>query len=118
MLSVIPADIVRWVMALDLAAIVNHEDKDSACTAGVLMGKRKDGCIFIADVINVIENGADVRRLIKNTASSDNALYGNVTIRLPQYPRQAGKDQIQSFVRMLGGFHVVTAIGFCQVKCV
>ena len=74
------------------------------------MGKRKDGCIFIADVINVRENGADVRRLIKNTASSNNALYGNVTIRLPQDPGQAGKDQIQSFVRMLGGLHVVTRI--------
>ena len=110
MLSVIPADIVRWVRAWDLAATVNLEDNDGACTAGVLMGKRKDGCIFVADVINVRENGADVRRLIKNTASSDNALYGNVTIRLPQDPGQAGKDQIQSFARMLGGFHVVTAI--------
>ncbi len=110
MLSVIPSDIVHWVRAWDLAATVNHDDNDSACTAGVLMGKRKDGCIFIADVINVRENGADVRRLIKNTASSDSALYGNVTIRLPQAPGQAGKDQIQSFVRMLGGFHVVTAI--------
>ena len=51
-----------------------------------------------------------MRRLIKNTALSDNALYGSVTVRLPQDPGQAGKDQIQSFVRMLGGFHVVTAI--------
>ena len=110
MLSVVPADIIRWVRAWDLAATVSIEDDDSACTAGVLMGKRKDGCIFIADVINVRENGADVRRLIKNTALSDNALYGNVTIRLPQDPGQAGKDQIQSFVKMLGGFHVVTAI--------
>ena len=110
MLSAVPADIVRWVRAWDLAATVSIEDEDSACTAGVLMGKRKDGRIFVADVINVRENGADVRRLIKNTALSDNALYGNVTIRLPQDPGQAGKDQIQSFVRMLGGFHVVTAI--------
>lgn len=45
--------------------------------------ERKDGRILVADVINVRENGADVRRLIKITASSDNALYGNVTIRLP-----------------------------------
>ena len=60
---------------------------------GVLMGKRKD-----------------VRRLINNTAPSDNALYGNATIRLAQDPGQAGKDHMQSFVRMLGGFHVATAI--------
>lgn len=56
------------------------EEKRIACTVGVLMGKRKDGRTFVADVISVRENGADVRRLIKNTASSDNALYGKVTI--------------------------------------
>lgn len=64
----------------------------------------------MADVINVRENGADVRRLIQNTAASDAALYGNVTIRLPQDPGQAGKDQAQSFVRMLGGYPVAVAL--------
>ncbi len=73
------------------------------------MGKRKDGRTVVAYVISVRENGADVSRLIKNTAFSDNALYGKVTIRLPQDPVQAGKDQIQSFVKMLGGFHILTA---------
>ena len=109
-LPAIPADVVRWVRAWDLAATVESEDKDSACTAGVLMGKRENGRIFIADVINVRENGADVRQLIMNTARSDNALYGNVTVRLPQDPGQAGKDQAQSFVRMLGGFTVSVAL--------
>jgi site-specific DNA-methyltransferase (adenine-specific) len=69
----------------------------------VLLGKRRNGRTFVADVINVRENGADVRQLILNTAASDNALYGNVTIRLPQDPGQAGKDQAQSFVRMWRG---------------
>ena len=45
-----------------------------------------------------------------NTAKSDNSFYGNVTIRLPQDLGQAGKDQAQSFVRMLGGFSVSVAI--------
>ena len=49
-----------------------------------------------------------MRKLILNTAQSDNALYGNVTVRLPQDPGQAGKDQAQSFVRMLGGFTVTS----------
>ena len=66
--------------------------------------------MFVADVINVRENGADVRQLILNTAASDNALYGNVTVRLPQDPGQAGKDQAQSFVRMLGGYTVTTSL--------
>jgi len=108
MLNAVPTDVVRWVRAWDLAATIPSENKESACTAGVLMGKRKDGRTVIADVINVRENSADVRRLIRNTAVSDNALYGNVTVRLPQDPGQAGKDQVQSFVRLLGGFHVIT----------
>lgn len=121
-----PTDVVKWVRAWDLAATApdtldetegapqalrrNSRSDDSAYTAGVLLGKRRDGRIFVADVINVRENGADVRQLILNTAASDNALYGNVTVRLPQDPGQAGKDQAQSFVRMLGGYSVTTSL--------
>lgn len=121
-----PTDVVKWVRAWDLAATApealdesdgapqalrrNKRSDDSAYTAGVLLGKRRNGRIFVADVINVRENGADVRQLIQNTAASDNALYGNVTVRLPQDPGQAGKDQVQSFVRMLGGYSVTTSL--------
>lgn len=126
MMNSMPTDIVKWVRAWDLAATApdgvdedegmpqshrqSHNSDSSAYTAGVLLGKRKNGRIFIADVINVRENGADVRSLIKATAASDNALYGNVTIRLPQDPGQAGKAQAQSFVRMLGGYKVSVAL--------
>ncbi len=125
-LAAVPTDVVKWVRAWDLAATApgeldetdggpqarrrNLRDDDSAYTAGVLMGKRSNGRIFIADVINVRENGADVRQLIQTTAASDSALYGNVTIRLPQDPGQAGKDQAQSFVRMLAGYPVSVAL--------
>ena len=125
-LSAIPTDIVKWVRAWDLAATAPGEadeleglpqamrqmrrGDESAYTAGVLLGKRRNGRVFVADVINVRENGADVRNLILNTAASDRAFYGNVTIRLPQDPGQAGKDQAQSFVRMLGGYTVTTAL--------
>lgn len=121
-----PTDVVKWVRAWDLAATApgemdelegmpqamrtNRRGDESAYTAGVLLGKRKNGRVFVADVINVRENGADVRQLILNTAASDNALYGNVTVRLPQDPGQAGKDQAQSFVRMLGGYTVTTSL--------
>ena len=126
MLTSTPTDVVKWVRAWDLAATAPGEadeldglpqamrqtrrGDESAYTAGVLLGKRRNGRIFVADVINVRENGADVRSLIQTTAASDRALYGNVTIRLPQDPGQAGKDQAQSFVRMLGGFTVTTAL--------
>jgi len=125
-LTAVPTDVVKWVRAWDLAATApgevdeteglpqsmrhNRHGEDSAYTAGVLLGKRKNGRIFVADVINVRENGADVRQLILNTAASDNALYGNVTVRLPQDPGQAGKDQVQSFVKMLGGYVVSTSL--------
>lgn len=121
-----PTDVIKWVRAWDLAATapgeVDEQDgmpqalrrskknDESAYTAGVLLGKRRNGRVFVADVINVRENGADVRQLIKNTAASDNALFGNVTVRLPQDPGQAGKDQAQSFVRMLGGYSVSTSL--------
>ena len=126
MVTAMPTDVIRWVRAWDLAASTpgenddtegmpqakrrNGHDDDSAYTAGVLLGKRRNGRTFVADVINVRENGADVRQLILNTAATDNALYGNVTVRLPQDPGQAGKDQAQSFVRMLGGYTVTTAL--------
>ena len=126
LLSAIPTDVVKWVRAWDLAATAPGEadeleglpqamrqsrrSDESAYTAGVLLGKRRNGRIFVADVINVRENGADVRNLICTTATSDRAYYGNVTIRLPQDPGQAGKDQAQSFVRMLGGYTVTTAL--------
>ena len=126
MLAVTPTDVTRWVRAWDLAATAPGEEDEmdgipqalrrnsrsdgSAYTAGVLLGKRRNGRIYVADVINVRENGADVRQLIQNTAASDAALYGNVTIRIPQDPGQAGKDQAQSFVRMLGGYPVSVAL--------
>lgn len=126
MLNSIPTDVTKWVRAWDLAATSpaeidetegmpqamrhNGRNDGSAYTAGVLLGKRSNGRIIVADVINVRENGADVRKLILNTATSDNALYGRVKIRLPQDPGQAGKDQAQSFVRMLGGYDVTTAL--------
>ena len=126
MLATTPTDVVRWVRAWDLAATAPGEEDEmdgmpqalrrnsrndgSAYTAGVLLGKRRNGRIYVADVINVRENGADVRQLIQNTAASDTALYGNVTIRIPQDPGQAGKDQAQSFVRMLGGYPVSVAL--------
>lgn len=126
MLTSYPTDVIKWVRAWDLAATApdeldetegmpqamrqNSRKDGSAYTAGVLLGKRKNGRILVADVINVRENGADVRQLIKNTAASDRAIFGNLTIRLPQDPGQAGKDQAQSFVRMLGGYTVTTAL--------
>ena len=106
MLTMIPNDVVRWVRAWDLAATAEGEGGEPAYTAGVLMGKRKNGRYIVADVINVRQTAADVRKTIKFTAMSDIAKYKRVKIRLPQDPGQAGKDQAQGYAIMLSGYDV------------
>lgn len=105
-LQTVPADVERWVRAWDLAATSEDEGGDPAYTAGVLMGKRKDGRYVVANVINLRLTAADVRATIKHTAHQDKALYKRVRTRLPQDPGQAGKEQAQSYIKLLAGFDV------------
>lgn len=106
MLAVVPADIVAYVRAWDLAATSETEGGDPAYTAGVLMGKRSNGTYIVIDVVNVRQSASEIRATIRHTAMVDNAKYGNVKIRLPQDPGQAGKDQAQNFIKYLAGFNV------------
>ena len=110
LVAVIPDDVIRWVRGWDLAATDEREGGDPACTAGVLMGKRKNGSFIIADVVNVRLNASDVRKTIKNTAIKDKALHKRVRTRIPQDPGQAGKDQAQSYIRYLSGFDVIARL--------
>ena len=80
--------------------------RDRAYTAGVLIGKRRNGRYIIADVINKRLSSADVREIIKQTCITDRAQHKRVFTRLPQDPGQAGKDQAQSFLKFLAGFTV------------
>lgn len=104
MLSIIPKDVVMWARGWDLAATSEDEEGEPAYTAGVLMGKMKDGRYIVADVINKRLNADDVRKLIRLTAETDRVRFGNVSIRLPQDPGQAGKDQAQAYIKYLAGF--------------
>ena len=105
-LQFLPVDVVRWVRCWDLAATAEDEGGNPAFTAGVLIGKRKNGRYIIADVINKQMSAADVRQTILHTAQKDKATYGNVRIRLPKDPGQAGKEQAQSYIKFLAGFNV------------
>ncbi len=110
MLDEIPDDVTQWVRAWDLAATedkkgANPED-GPAYTAGVLMGKRKNGRYIVADVINRRMNSADVRNTVKNTAIADKARYKNVRVRMNQDPGQAGKEQAEQYIKLLAGFSV------------
>lgn len=106
MLEVLPTDVILWARGWDLAATSEDEDGEPAYTAGVLIGKRKNGRYIVADVINRRLDSAEVRELIKMTCIADKAKYGRVITRLPQDPGQAGKAQAQSFLKFLSGFAV------------
>lgn len=107
-LSFVPDDVIEWVRCWDLAATEKTENGDPAFTAGVLMGKRKNGRYIVADVVNKQMSASDVRKCIKHTAQQDIAKYKRVKIRLPKDPGQAGKEQAESYIKFLAGFNVVT----------
>lgn len=106
-LDKVPNDVIRWVRCWDLAATEKTESGDPAYTAGVLIGKRKNGRYVVADVINRQMSALDVRKTIKLTAQADRSAYKRVRIRLPKDPGQAGKEQAESYVKYLAGFDVV-----------
>ncbi|MCI9077071.1 MAG: phage terminase large subunit [Dorea sp.] len=106
LLEILPTDVILWARGWDLAATSEDEDGEPAYTAGVLIGKRKNGRYIVADVINRRCDSAEVRELIKMTCMADRAKYGRVITRLPQDPGQAGKAQAESFLKFLAGFTV------------
>lgn len=106
-LEKVPQDVIQWVRCWDLAATEKTADGDPAFTAGVLMGKRKNGRYIIADVVNRQMSASDVRKTIKLTAQTDRAAYKRVRVRLPKDPGQAGKEQAESYIKFLSGFDVV-----------
>lgn len=108
-LEEVPEDVTIWARGWDLAATSEDEEGDPAYTAGVLIGKRKNGRYVVANVTNIRLAAADVRKHVKNTCMIDKQRYKRVTERLPQDPGQAGKEQAQSYIKMLSGY-IVKAI--------
>lgn len=105
-LNSVPADVLRWVRCWDLAATEKDDNGDAAFTAGVLIGRRKNGRYLVADVINKQMNASNVRQTIKHTAQLDKATYRRVRIRLPKDPGQAGKAQAEDYIKFLAGYDV------------
>lgn len=98
-------DFKKPVRAWDLAATEPSTDNpDPDWTCGVKMDIDHGGRIIIHDVKRVRRNADKVRTLVKSTAIDD----GNCKVRVPQDPGQAGKEQAQSYKRMLDGFRVKT----------
>ena len=86
MIETLPNDIYLWARGWDLAATSEDENGEP--------------------VINKRLSASEVRKLIKITCQTDKARYGRVIERLPQDPGQAGKEQAQSYIKMLAGFTV------------
>lgn len=103
----IPTDVKSWVRRWDLAATEPSETNPSpSATASVLMGRRSDGRIVIADAINIRKNASVVREVMKSIASQDKSRFNRVTIVIPQDPGQAGKDQVGSLTKHLAGYRI------------
>jgi predicted phage terminase large subunit-like protein len=93
----LPADLL-FCRAWDLAASRNGKR-----TAGVKIGKDEKGMYYVADVRKGQWLPDERNEEIQATARVDGA---PCRIRLPQDPGQAGVDQAQNLVRMLGGYSV------------
>lgn len=107
MIDVLPNDIQKIARGWDLAATEpNEANSTPACTASVKMGRRANGNIVVMDVINEAYSASKVRDMILNTAKQDGY---SIKISIPQDPGQAGKDQAQSFTKLLSGFNIHTS---------
>lgn len=100
-----PSDIGKPVRAWDLAATKpSDENPDPDYTSGVKMAIDGQGRIIVLDVERGQLDANDVRNLVRKTAKAD----GDIQIRVPQDPGQAGKEQAQSYKRMLSEHNVKT----------
>ena len=107
--DVIPDKVEAWVRSWDLAATVATDANPSPdATAGVLMGRLSTGQYIVADVKHARLGANDVRKLVNTTATLDRLRYKIVRITVPQDPGQAGKEQANSYVKMLAGYTVET----------
>ena len=107
LLENVPDDVTKWVRGWDLAGTDTDEGGDPAFTASVLIGKRRNGRYVIADATNNRFKAEKVRNLVKQCCVADKAKYKRVRVRMSQDPGQAGKEQAQSYIKMLAGFNVV-----------
>jgi predicted phage terminase large subunit-like protein len=91
-----------YVRAWDFAATLNGGD----WTVGLKLAKLPDGRLVVADVVRFQGDPAEVEAALQHTAQRDGA---HTKIRLPQDPGQAGRAQMQRFVRLLAGCNVTAA---------
>jgi predicted phage terminase large subunit-like protein len=91
----VPDQFTKRVRAWDLASTEDQAGADPDWTAGVLMGKHKDGTFWVLDVVRARLGPRGVRDLIKQTAQSDGR---GVQIRIEREGGASGKLAAQSII--------------------
>ena len=91
----VPDNFVRRIRAWDLASTEAQAGADPDYTAGVLIGKHKDGTFWVLDVVRERLGPRGVRDLIKQTAQRDGV---EVPIRLEREGGASGKMATLSII--------------------
>jgi predicted phage terminase large subunit-like protein len=96
--------LVRRVRAWDLAATCEDPDKasDPDWSAGVLMGRDKDGMNYILDVRRLRGTPLQVEGLVKRTAEADGR---GVAVWMEQEPGSSGVAVVAHYLRLLSGWN-------------
>lgn len=102
--------VAKKVRAWDLAATEpSHDNPDPDWTSGVKIGIDEMGRVIIFDVERARVDAHKVRSMILRVSAADKGQSGKCIVRLPQDPAQAGKEQAESYKRMLKEYTVKTS---------
>lgn len=101
-LSAIPEDVTHWVRYWDKAGT----EDGGKFSAGVLMGKRKNGRMLLANVQRGQWSANNRETVIKQTARADREAGYDPDIWVEQEPGSGGKESAENTVMNLSGFTV------------
>lgn len=91
------------VRAWDFAATKAEKGKKPDWTVGLRVSRTRDEVFYIEKEERFQETPAKVRATVKSVAETDGT---RVRIRIPKDPGQAGKDQADSYIKLLAGYRV------------
>ena len=105
-IEALPHGWIDCVRFWDKAGTKPREGRSSPdWTRGVKMVKYPNGLYVVVDVSSLQDEPFEVNELIKTVATQDGF---KCRIKEQQDPGQAGKEEAQTFTRLLGGFSVTT----------
>ena len=100
----VPDEGMVWCRFWDFAGTAATGDEAQAYTAGVLIGRDREGIFYLRDVRRDHLEPGGVEALVLATAHEDRAAYGDVAIRIEQEPGSSGKFVVRDFAKKLAGF--------------